>query len=213
MNFCHICTFQNRHPDIFEKQSSYIKTLKKKPEPACCSFTFLKFFHQILSCNMMTVQMGLISKGSKNFLISGVFSTYMLSVGMDCSKIKILHVRLSHTRPNYVTTARERGKQWVTFSGEFSLWSFSPSNKRINQTKSEVNNVNLFLLLVEGRLRELKCTTTTHKTAAFNLAHVYQYTSYWIHNYIIRYNCICYGLVWQPNEAVIKELAVPLMRE
>lgn len=62
--------------------------------------------HQIPSCNMMPVQMGLISKGSKNFLNSeGFFSTYMLSVGMDFSKIKILHVQLPHTGPNYITTA------------------------------------------------------------------------------------------------------------
>lgn len=51
-----------------------------------------------------------------------------------------------------------------------------------------------------------------HYFYIYYLVHVYQHTSYWNHNYIIRYNCICYGLVWQPNEAVIKELVVPLIR-
>ena len=55
-------------------------------------------------------------------------------------------------------------------------------------------------------------TTTTHKTALITsvcvLAPIYQSTVYnvlyWIHNCIIRYNCMRCGLAWQPNEAAPK---------
>lgn len=174
--------------------------------------------HQILSCNMRTVQMGLISKGSKNLRISGgffhlhAFSWDGLFKNQDppCAAATYraelrYNSTLAWKTVGHISCERRTCCQW-------KMWSSFPCNKRLNQDKSELNNVNLFPLLVEGRHRELKCTTTTNKTAAFTLAHVYQCTSYWIHNYIIRYNCICYGLVWQPNEAVIKELAVPLMR-
>lgn len=176
--------------------------------------------HQILSCNMMTIQMGLISKGSKDLPISGGFFFHLHAFSWDglfknqdppCAAATYraelrYNSTLAWKTVGHISRERRIYCQWKMWS------SFPNKKKRLNQTKSELNNVNLFPLLVEGRYWELKCTTTTHKTAAFTLAHVYQYTSYWIHNYIIRYNCICYGLVWQPNEAVIKELAVPLMR-
>lgn len=95
------------------------------------------------------------------------------------------------------------------------------NNKKLSLIESTLTgNAKLFFSALglwggrqfEGGRGRAQMTTTAHKTAAFTIVHVYQYTSYWIHNYIIRYNCICYGLVWQPNEAVIKELAVPFIR-
>lgn len=65
---------------------------------------------------------------------------------------------------------------------------FFSKNKRLNQIEStRTGDIPLFLLLqvfgekkrqFEGGARELKSTTTTHKTAAFTIVHVDQYTSY-----------------------------------
>lgn len=197
--------------------------LKKKPKPACCSFTFLKFFLVRTTIRFRAVTWCLYrwassAKAPRTFWIQkGFFPPTCFQLGWTFQKSRSsmcsCHIRGRTTLQQHISVENSGSHfQWKENLLPKKMWSSFPSNKRLNQTKSEVNNVNFLLLLFEGRHRELKCSTTTHKTAAFTLAHVYQYTSYWIHNYIIRYNCICYGLVWQPNEAVIKELAASLMR-
>lgn len=162
----------------------------------------------------MTSQLGLIGKGSKNFLISDFLlhgDELYFQLGWTQKSIKSFHARLPHTQGQ--STLQQQHVSMEMWQSTFFQIT-ATVYQRINQIETESKDHTKLLppLQFEGGHRELKCNTTTHKTSAFTLAHVYQYTSYWIHNYIIRYNYICYGLVWQPNEAVIKELAVPLIR-